>query len=227
MSPTATARNAGVRQALRRCPRSSWPGVPPRPARVPDRLGAWFTSGPERRPAARRRRCSRDPRGVARPHPRARLETLLRPTPSRGRSLRNLTVNVFHPFELLPAAWTNHRFDWQPEADHIRETAITNIGVLYSFAAHTAANWQRFLNNVGDKLGRCEPVISSPRGDLAFSALLSSQRWHAAYHYHNSSSSSTRTVSTSHASKTSHSPPRSSKRTSPSMRGSLRARVRR
>ena len=28
-------------------------------------------------------------------------DTLLRPTPSRGRSLRNLTVNVFHPFELL------------------------------------------------------------------------------------------------------------------------------
>ena len=110
-------------------------------------------------------------------------ETLLRPTPSRGRSLRNLTVNVFHPFELLPAAWTNHRFDWQPEADHIRETAITNIGVLYSYTAHTAASWQRFLNNAGDKLGKCEPVISSPRGDLAFSALLSSQRWHAAYHY--------------------------------------------
>ena len=110
-------------------------------------------------------------------------QTLLRPTPSRGRSLRNLTVNVFHPFELLPAAWTNHRFDWQPEADHIRETAITNTGVLYSFAEHTAANWRRFPNDIGDKLVSCDPVVSSPRGDLVFSALLSSQRLHAAYHY--------------------------------------------
>jgi hypothetical protein len=110
-------------------------------------------------------------------------ETLLRPTPSRGRSLRNLTVNVFHPFELLSAAWTTHRFDWQPEADHIRETAITNTGVLYRFAEHTAADWQQFLNNVGDRLGSCDPVVSSPRADVAFSVLLSSQRWHAAYHY--------------------------------------------
>ncbi len=29
---------------------------------------------------------------------------LVAPTPSRGRSIRNLTVNVFHPFELLPGA---------------------------------------------------------------------------------------------------------------------------
>jgi hypothetical protein len=109
--------------------------------------------------------------------------TLLRPTPSRGRSLRNLTVNVFHPFELLSGAWTTHRFDWQPEADHIRETAITNTGVLYRFAERAAADWQRFLDNVGDRLGSRDPVVSSLRGDVAFSALLSFQRWHAAYHY--------------------------------------------
>ena len=33
------------------------------------------------------------------------FELLTTPTASRGRTLRNLTVNVFHPFELLPAAW--------------------------------------------------------------------------------------------------------------------------
>jgi hypothetical protein len=40
----------------------------------------------------------------------APLEALLAPTPSRGRSLRNLTVNVHHPFELLPRAWGDGDF---------------------------------------------------------------------------------------------------------------------
>jgi len=48
-------------------------------------------------------------------------EALLAPTPARGRSLRNLTVNVFHPFELLPTAWSRSEFSWQPVDDGVRE----------------------------------------------------------------------------------------------------------
>ena len=57
---------------------------------------------------------------------------LLAPTPARGRSLRNLTVNVFHPFELLPAAWTSGEFDWRPEDDGSRERSEEHTSELQS-----------------------------------------------------------------------------------------------
>ena len=110
-------------------------------------------------------------------------ETLLRPTPSRGRSLRNLTVNVFGPFELLPAAWTTGSFDWRPEEDGTRETALEDWPALLRFAEGAAAAWSRLLVEAGDELARRDPVVASPRGDVPFSTLLSFQRRHAAFHY--------------------------------------------
>lgn len=55
--------------------------------------------------------------------PRSWMETLsrlgweivLQPTPSRGRKIRNLTVNTFHPFELIPAGFATGQFEWYPE----------------------------------------------------------------------------------------------------------------
>lgn len=110
-------------------------------------------------------------------------ETLLQPTPSRGRSLRNLTVNVFGPFELLPAAWTTGSFDWRPEEDGTREAALEDSAALVRFAEGAAAGWSRLLVEAGDELARCDPVVASPRGGVPFSTLLSFQRWHAAFHY--------------------------------------------
>ena len=110
-------------------------------------------------------------------------ETLLRPTPSRGRSLRNLTVNIFGPFELLPAAWTTGRFDWRPEEDGAREAELEDNAALVRFAEGAAAAWSRFMLEAGDELARRDPVVASPRGDVPFSTLLSFQRWHAAFHY--------------------------------------------
>jgi hypothetical protein len=110
-------------------------------------------------------------------------ETLLRPTPSRGRSLRNLTVNVFGPFELLPAAWTAGRFDWRPEEDGAREAEFEDRLALLRFAEGAAAGWRRLLVEIGDELARFDPSVVSPRGDVPFSTLLSFQRWHAAFHY--------------------------------------------
>ena len=110
-------------------------------------------------------------------------QTLLRPTPSRGRSLRNLTVNVFCPFELLPTAWSTGGFDWRPEEDGTREATLGDRTALVHFAEQATAGWTRFLTEAGDELARRDPLVASPRGDVPFSTLLSFQRWHAAFHY--------------------------------------------
>jgi hypothetical protein len=109
--------------------------------------------------------------------------TLLRPTRSRGRSLRNLTVNVFHPLELLPHAWTTGEFSWRPEEDDSREVQLGSLGALLRFADSAATAWSRFLDERGEELAARDPLVDSPRGSVPFSALLSFQRWHAAYHY--------------------------------------------
>jgi hypothetical protein len=108
---------------------------------------------------------------------------LLHPTPSRGRSLCNLTVNVFHPFELLPAAWRTEAFDWRPEEDDVRERRLADREALLGFATAAAAGWHSFLDTFGADLGDRDPLVTTPRGAVTFSALLEFQRWHAAYHY--------------------------------------------
>ena len=59
---------------------------------------------------------------------------LTAPTQSRGRSLRNLTVNVFHPVDLLPEAWTSGGFDWDPDEDPVREAALVSTDELIAYA---------------------------------------------------------------------------------------------
>lgn len=108
-------------------------------------------------------------------------ETLLEPTPSRGRSLRNLTMNAFHPFELLPGAWASGEFAWRPEEDGARERPLADRERLVAWAGAAAEEWRSFLAR--EDLGARDPVVTSPRGETRFSALVSFQRWHAAYHY--------------------------------------------
>jgi len=111
----------------------------------------------------------------------ARWETLLQPTSARGRSLRNLTVNVFHPFELLPAAWTSGEFPWRPEEDGALELGLTDEAGLFGWAEAAAAGWRSFLDR--EDVTARDPVVTSPRGEMRFSALVAFQHWHAAYHY--------------------------------------------
>jgi len=108
-------------------------------------------------------------------------DALLEPTPSRGRTLRNLTVNVFHPFELLPGAWASGEFPWRPEEDATRETGLEDRAALLAWAEAAAAEWRSFLGR--EDLASRDPVVTSPRGETRFSALVSLQHWHAAYHY--------------------------------------------
>ena len=111
------------------------------------------------------------------------FDLVTRPTPSRGRSLRNLTVNVFHPFELLPEAWKTGRFDWDPDRDAEREWQLVDAASVVHFAERAAAGWGGFLHESGEALELSDRLVGTPRGEVAYSSLLDFQRWHAAYHY--------------------------------------------
>ncbi|HEX3454075.1 MAG TPA: hypothetical protein VHS03_05580 [Gaiellaceae bacterium] len=108
---------------------------------------------------------------------------LTAPTPSRGRSLRNLTVNVFHPFELLPGAFESGRFDWDPELDDEREAALVDAAAVVGYARVRHDAWRDWVFEHETELAERDPQVSSPRGEVAYSTLLDFQRWHAAFHY--------------------------------------------
>jgi hypothetical protein len=111
------------------------------------------------------------------------LETLVAPTPSRGRTLRNLTVNVFHPFELLPAAFDAGSFPWDPDGDDDREGALADRSAIVAYAAGRSLGWRDWLLEREPDLGLGDPLVSSPRGEVSYTNLLAAQRWHAAFHY--------------------------------------------
>lgn len=111
------------------------------------------------------------------------LETLVAPTPSRGRSLRNLTVNVFHPLELLPAAFETGRFDWDPSLDERREAALGDAAAIGAYASDRLLAWQEWLHECEAGLLDRNPDVASPRGRVTYADLLDAQRWHAAFHY--------------------------------------------
>src|SRR5262249_38000841 len=110
-------------------------------------------------------------------------ETLSAPTPSRGRSLRNLTVNVFHPFELLPTAFETARFDWAPTPDRARAPPLQDAAAVAAYAGDRQLAWQDWLRESESDLLARDPDITSPRGRVTYANLLDSQRWHAAFHY--------------------------------------------
>jgi hypothetical protein len=96
--------------------------------------------------------------------------------------VRNLTVNVFHPFELLPHACTHGTFAWDPDLDDVREAPLTDAGAVTAYACERRDGWVAFLGSEGEALDP-DRAVETPRGTLALDALLSSQRWHAAFHY--------------------------------------------
>jgi len=108
---------------------------------------------------------------------------LLEPTPSRDRSLKELTINSFHPLELLPGAWRTGEFDWHPEEDVARMEALPDADAVRRYAQRVSDGWNLFLVSEGEGLDERDPEIRSPRGAIAFSTLLTSQRWHVAFHY--------------------------------------------
>lgn len=112
------------------------------------------------------------------------FELLMKPTRSRERSMRNLTVNTFHPFELLPEAWREGRFDWDPTTDGEREAVLLDAPAIRDYARQHLIDWQMFLLDVEQELETAEDRdVWSPRGTVPFSTVLTSQRWHAAFHH--------------------------------------------
>jgi hypothetical protein len=111
------------------------------------------------------------------------IAVLTAPTASRGRSLRNLTVNVFHPFELLPGAWTASIFPWEPDDDDGRETRLDTARAVVAYAERILAGWAGFVRTHGSELDEHDPVVASPRGNVRFSALVDSQLRHAWFHH--------------------------------------------
>jgi hypothetical protein len=109
-------------------------------------------------------------------------EALTRPTPARGRSLRSLTVNVFHPFELLPDAWEQGRFDWDPDGDGEREQALQSAETLIGYAEQIERAWADFVVSHEEEFERRDPLVDSPRGELTYAELLESQLSHADFH---------------------------------------------
>lgn len=113
----------------------------------------------------------------------ASWEVLLVPTPSRGRTLKHLTVNVFLPISLLPAAWRSHDFPWHPERDDpLVEATVPGHERLVTYARGVLRAWTDAVLTHEEDWSGDDPLITSPRGDLPFSQLLMSQRWHAGFH---------------------------------------------
>lgn len=112
------------------------------------------------------------------------FEELLEPTPSRGRNIRNLTVNVFRPISYLPDSYQDQQFNWYTgEADLQQETFLRTTDQVVAFAENIAVGFNGFLLDHGDQLSETDPTLSGNRGEMPFSAMLVTQRFHAAFHY--------------------------------------------
>jgi hypothetical protein len=103
-------------------------------------------------------------------------------TPSRSRSTAELAVNVLNPFDLMPRAWETGELPWHPERDEERAAALTDAD-LGSWALTVAARWAGFVRSSGELLAQPARALDSPRGRLEWGPLVTSQRWHAAFHY--------------------------------------------
>jgi hypothetical protein len=114
----------------------------------------------------------------------ASWEQILIPTPFRDRSTRNLTVNVFRPFQMLPETWVSHRFDWWGgEADLQQEALLRSKDALLDWASRIGLDWRSFVLDHEDAIAAGDPMIGSNRGDVTYSTLLVTHRFHGANHH--------------------------------------------
>ncbi|MCW2975109.1 MAG: hypothetical protein JWM06_390 [Actinomycetia bacterium] len=111
-------------------------------------------------------------------------ELLMAPTSSRGRSLRNLTMNAVYPISLLPETWASGNLDWGVvDLDEQRAESYTTTLELADFARGVHATWAVFMLESEEALALDDPVVRTPRGQLRYSELLASHRWHIAFHH--------------------------------------------
>jgi glutaredoxin len=111
------------------------------------------------------------------------FQTMIAPTPSRGRTIRNLTVNVHEPIHELTVAWEQGTFTWDTDPDEARAAQFEDEQAVRSYADARTAEWIMFLTDLGDDIGHRNPEVSAGAERLSFGALLDAQRFHAAFHY--------------------------------------------
>lgn len=110
-------------------------------------------------------------------------EAVLAPTASRGRSLRNLTMNAVYPISLLPDARESGVFDWGlVDLDEERAQPYDDATSLAGFVRSVHDGWSSFALGHEDVLATDDPWIGTPRGRMRYSELLGHQRWHLAFH---------------------------------------------
>jgi hypothetical protein len=111
-------------------------------------------------------------------------ELLVKPTHSRGRTVRNLTMNAVYPISLLPETWETGELDWGiVDLDEERGEAYTTTERLADFARGVHAEWSMFMLESEEALSLANPEVKTPRGLLRYSELLASHRWHLSFHY--------------------------------------------
>ena len=161
------------------------PGRPrKREARAPrlaDRRGAWVARAAER---------VAEPRGARSPH---RYRSVDRGAPGLelGGAARALAGARPHaaqpdrerlpPFRVAPAGVVERRVPLAPGGRRRSRETTREPGGPARLAVLAAEGWQSFLEE--GQLARSDRIVESPRGAVRFSALVSFQRWHAAYHY--------------------------------------------
>jgi hypothetical protein len=119
-------------------------------------------------------------------------QLLLEPTPSRGRTSRELVVNVFKFVDLLPEAWETGEWNgalevgmdrWLAEEERV-EMTLTDRGKVEAYAEPIRDAVATFFDGVESELGASESrFILNAGGGLAYPDVLDGQRIHAAQHY--------------------------------------------
>jgi len=110
-------------------------------------------------------------------------DAMTAPTPSRGRTVRNLTVNVHEPIHELTVAWETGVFTWDTDLDEERASAFSDPDELRVYAQSRLAGWITFLSDLGDGITTSDPTIRAGEETVQFSSLLDAQRFHASFHY--------------------------------------------
>jgi hypothetical protein len=111
-------------------------------------------------------------------------EIVVAETPSRNRSIRNLTMNAVYPISLLPVARDTGRFDWGLiDEDEQLAARFETTESLAAFVRSVHDEWAAFVVAREDDLTEQDPWTEAPRGRMRYSELLSHQRWHIAFHH--------------------------------------------
>ncbi len=106
------------------------------------------------------------------------------PTESRARDIRNLVVNVFRPISYLAGSWEDGEFNWfTGEADTQQESFLRTAKDVLAFAEAILVDYNSFVLDNEAAMDAEERRVVGNRGDMSFATLLTTQRFHVAFHY--------------------------------------------